>query len=50
MESDGNSYEIEDVILHPDYAQEAYQDVAVIKLKPSEGKHRPSFLNNYLSN
>ena len=30
--------EIEDAVLHPDYAQQAYQDVAVVKLKAIESK------------
>ena len=37
-ELDGTSFQIEDVVIHPDYNQKAYQDVAVIKLKPSESK------------
>ena len=38
VESDGISHEIEEVVLHPQYNHQAYNDVAVIKLKPSEGK------------
>ena len=38
VESDGISYEIDDVVLHPQYNHQAYNDVAVIKLKPSESK------------
>ena len=30
--------EIEDAVLHPEYAQQAYQDVAVVKLKPTDSK------------
>ena len=30
--------EIEDAVLHPEYAQQAYQDVAVLKLKPTDSK------------
>ena len=34
----GQILNIEDVILHPGYQQEAYQDVCVIKLKTSQCK------------
>ena len=30
--------EVDDAVLHPDYVQQAYQDVAVVKLKPIDSK------------
>jgi len=34
----GRSYDIEDVVLHPKYQREAYQDVAVVKLKTNNAQ------------
>ena len=45
MEDTGQTLEIEDVVLHPDYdGVTAYNDIAVIKLKTSNCKW---FLNQY---
>ena len=38
VEEKGISFGIEDVIMHPDYEGQSYQDVAVVKLMSSEGK------------
>ena len=38
VKEQGVLYNIEDVALHPNYKGEAYDDVAVIRLKPSESK------------
>ena len=37
-ETKGLSFAIEDVTIHPNYERQAYQDIAVVKLKTSEGK------------
>ena len=37
-EGSGKSFAIDDVVIHPDYEQQAYQDIAVVKLKSSNGK------------
>ena len=34
----GQTLEIDDVILHPNYEQKAYSDIAVLKLKPNKSK------------
>ena len=34
----GKSFQIQDVELHPDYVQQAYQDIAVVKLKTPDSK------------
>ena len=34
----GKVFQIDDVTIHPDYIGLAYQDIAVVKLKTSEGK------------
>ena len=34
----GQMLEIDDVILHPNYEQKAYSDIAVLKLKPNKSK------------
>ena len=38
MRQSGQTLEIEDVILHPKYERQAYQDIAVVKLKPNKSK------------
>ena len=38
MEEKGQILDIEDVVLHPQYEQQAYQDIAVVKLKTSKCK------------
>ncbi len=38
VKEEGTSFNIEDVVLHPSYIGQAYDDVAVIKLKSSESK------------
>ena len=38
MEENGQIAEIDDVVIHPDYEKEAYQDIAVVKLKPNKSK------------
>ena len=34
----GQTLEIDDVVLHPNYEQKAYSDIAVLKLKPNKSK------------
>ena len=34
----GKSFQIQDVELHPDYVQQAYQDIAVVKLTTPDSK------------
>ena len=35
----GISLDIDDVIIHPNYELQAYQDIAVVHLKPAKSKH-----------
>ena len=45
----GQTLEIDDVILHPNYEQKAYSDIAVLKLKPNKSKSTfYTFSNNCL--
>ena len=37
-EKDQLRLQIQEALLHPDYAEQAYQDVAVVKLKATESK------------
>ena len=38
MIEDGQRIDIDEVVIHPDYEQTAYQDIAVVKLEPSQSK------------
>ena len=38
VEEEGISYEIEDVVIHPNYVRQAYEDIAVIRIKSSKSE------------